>query len=468
MRISQFLFLLFLQSRLAWPQAYPPPPEDPPDLTPLESSSPFISPLMLNPDPQGRISLDVKEAVRYARASNPALLASYQRLRSSYWAYQSVSSLPPTQITAQTFPGTNVAGSNPGGNNPSGAGAGFATYTANGETDTIIQVSQPFWPLGSFTTAQDLARFDYQIAFANSQISELNLRKSTQDAFFALLAAQENQKIASENLLLAEKSHYIAQRRQLAGAGPRLDLLDAKVQLSRAQFDLVTSQTRLKTARALLAPLIGLSSDYDLVALGRLTTPPLKLQYESLLTSASRSPVLVAAQLALNRSRTAVTNAEQQGNATPTFTYIRDLPTQTDQYQIGFQFPLDWGQIRNQVRQNEEAVVEQEQNLQAVQLALSSRLKTAYEAYLSSCKNASEYEEKVLQPSEESNRITQYGYQRGAVPYLRLLNSQINLMNVRKRYVSLLQLTLTNLDALEAASGQIFVVDSDEPIGSAK
>jgi len=161
-----------------------------------------------------------------------------------------------------------------------------------------------------------------------------------------------------------------------------------------------------------------------------------------------------AALYAVERSKRSVVLAEQQANPTPLLTFLRDIATHTYQFQIGLQFPNDWGQIRNEVRSREETVVEQEQNLQAAKLNVSSALKVAFEQYLGALQNASAFREKVLQPSEESTRITQYGFKRGAVPYLRLLTSQQTLAAVRKEYIALLQSVFLALDALEAAAGQ--------------
>ena len=149
-----------------------------------------------------------------------------------------------------------------------------------------------------------------------------------------------------------------------------------------------------------------------------------------------------------------MTLAEQQANPTPLLTFLRDLPTHTYQFQVGLQFPIDWGQIRNEVRSKEESVLEQEHNLQATKLEVSSNLKVAFEQYLGAMHNAADFREKVLQPSEQSSRITQYGFKRGAVPYVRLLTSQQNLAAVRKEYIALLQSVFVSLNALEAAAGQ--------------
>lgn len=431
--------------------------EEPSGLTPPEDipqAPPSLDPLQLVPDSQGVIQLDVTQAVERGLSSHPNVLAANARVRSAYWAYQKAASLPSTQITVATIPGTNVAGSLPGGNNPSGAGAGFATFAANGQTDTYVQVTQPFMPIGSYTTAQKVAVQDYRVAVADWKGSQVKLRQQIKDAFYNLLSAQETMRVVQNNLDLANEGYTISEKRFSSGAGPQLDLIDSGVQRSRANQDLVRAQAGLKQAQATLAPLLNLPGQTPIECTGTLDAPSLDLAYAKLLEMAQQNPQIQSALFALEKSKRSVDLAEQQGNPTPLLTFLRDLPTHTYQFQIGLQFPIDWGQIRNDVRSKEESVIEQEQNLQAAKLDVSSNLKVAFEQYLGAMHNAADFREKVLQPSEESTRITQYGFKRGAVPYVRLLTSQQNLAAVRKEYIALLQSVFVALNALEAAAGQ--------------
>lgn len=423
-------------------------PEDMPAVPPASD------PLQVLPDSQGLVKFDVQQAVDRGLSSHPQVLAANARVRSAYWSYQRAASMPSTQITVATIPGTNVPGSVPGGSNPSGAGAGFATFAANGQTDTYVQVTQPFLPLGSYTTAQKVALQDYRIAVADWKASQVKLRQQIKDAFYNLLAAQEAMRVVQNNLDLANEGYTIAQKRFSSGAGPQLDLIDSGVQLSRANQDLVRSQAGLKQAQATLAPLLNLPGHTLIECSGSLETPALELAYARLLELAQSNPSIQSALYSLDRSRRSLTLAEQQAHPTPLLTFLRDLTTRTYQFQVGLQFPIDWGQIRNDVRAKEETVLEQEQNLQAARLEVSSSLKVAFEQYLGAMRNAADFREKVLQPSEESTRITQYGFKRGAVPYTRLLTSQQNLAAVRKEYISLLQSVFVALNALEAAAGQ--------------
>ncbi|MFN8605979.1 MAG: TolC family protein [Vulcanimicrobiota bacterium] len=457
------LILALTMSPLAYSQGTPPPPtydlnqDEPSGLTLPENmpvAPPQVDPLQLVPDSQGVFKLDLEQAVQRAVSVHPSVLAANARVRSAYWAFQKAASMPSTQITVATIPGTNVAGSLPGGNNPSGAGAGFATFAANGLTDTYVQVTQPFMPIGSFSASQKVAVQDYRVAVADYETSQVSIRRQVKDAFYNLLAAQETVRVVQNNLDLANEGYTIAQKRFTSGAGPQLDLIDSGVQLSRANQDLVRSQANLKQAQATLAPLLNLPAQTPIECEGSLDAPSLELAYSKLLELAQKNPQIQSALFSLERSRRSVTLAEQQANPTPLFTFLRDIATHTYQFQIGLQFPIDWGQIRNEVRSKEESVVEQEQNLQAARLQVSSNLKVAFEQYLGAMKNAADFREKVLQPSEESTRITQYGFKRGAVPYTRLLTSQQNLAAVRKEYIALLQSVFQALNALEAAAGQ--------------
>ncbi|MBS2040291.1 TolC family protein [bacterium] len=457
------LILALALSPLAYSQGTPPPPtydvnqEEPTGLTlpeDMPAAPPQVDPLQLLPDGQGTYKLGLDEAVQRGLSVHPSVLAANARVRSAYWAFQRAASIPSTQITVATIPGTNVAGSVPGGSNPNGAGAGFATFAANGLTDTYLQVTQPFMPIGSFSAAQKVAVQDYRVAIADYRTSQVTIRRQIKDAFYSLLAAQETMHVVQNNLDLANEGYTIAQKRFSSGAGPQLDLIDSGVQLSRANQDLVRAQANLKQAQATLAPLLNLPAQTPIELQGTLDTPSLDLAYSRLLQLAQENPQIQSALYSLERSKRSVTLAEQQSNPTPLLTFLRDIATHTYQFQIGLQFPIDWGQIRNDVRAKEESVVEQEQNLQAARLQVSSDLKVAFEQYLGAMKNASDFREKVLQPSEESTRITQYGFKRGAVPYVRLLTSQQNLAAVRKEYIALLQSVFQALNALEAAAGQ--------------
>ncbi|MBS2039236.1 TolC family protein [bacterium] len=407
----------------------------------------------LSPDLDTSRPISLEQALQQGLNHHPVSQAALARLRSAYWAYEKAASPPSAQLTLATIPGTNVPGSQPGGNNPSGAGAGFATFSANGRTDTYLQFTQPFLPLGAQSEAERLALAEYEMARAGWRDSRVSLRQQLKDSYYTLLAAQASLTAVRDNLSLAQESYQVAERRLEAGAGPKLDLIDAGVQLSRAQQDQVKAEAGLRQAQAGLASLLGVPASTELVVSGELRPPEHSLQFQALLEQAKTSPRFRASQAALERAEAAVGLAETQAHPNPVFSFVRDLSTHTYQVQLGLQFPLDWGQIGNEVRARQENVEEQRHNLRSTELNLSSTLKVSLEQYWGAVRNAAEFREKILLPSEESTRITQYGFKRGAVAYVRLLTSQQNLTAVRKEYIALLQSAWLALDAVEAAAG---------------
>lgn len=398
--------------------------------------------------------LTQQAAVEQGLRANASLRAAQARVQSAYWSYQKAASLPSTQVTAGTIAGSNVAGSVTGGNNPSGAGAGFATFAANGRTDTYVQISQPFLPLGSGETVRRVAWEEYCQLSATYQAAQSVLRQQIRDGYANLLAAQELLAVAEGNLQLAQEVNRLAEARYSSGAGPQLDLIDAGVQQSRANQEVVRARASLHQVQAALAPLLNRTAGQPLVAEGQLSVPALELDFEGLLARAQENPQVSAALSALERSRASQRLAEQQTHPTPSLSFLHDWTTQTYQVQVGLQFLLDWGQTRNEVRARESQVAEQEATLESTRLTVAAQLKSAHELYLGAAQNAAEFRQKVLQPSEHSARITQYGFRSGAVPYVRLLSSQQNLAAVRKEYIALLQTAHLAWDAVEAATGQ--------------
>ena len=403
---------------------------------------------------QPPLSLGLPAALEQGLSQNPKVLAAAARLRAAQWSLEKATSLPSAQVTLGTIAGSTVAGSQTGGNSPSGAGAGFATFSADGRTDRYLQFTQPFLPLGAMSAARAVASQELEMARANEQEVRVQLRQQIKDGFYTVLAAQANLQAVEDNLALARESHQIAEKRFSNGAGPKLDLVDAGIQLSRAEQDLINAQVQLQQSQAVLVPLLGLPPASSLRAEGELAIPDERLDYPKLADELDKNPKVQLARAGLERERASVDWAASQGNPNPMLTFIRDWNTHTYQLQVGLQFPLDWGQIGNEVRAREESVQEQQQNLQALQMGLSSGLRVAVEQYLGAVRNAADFREKILIPSQESTRITQYGFKRGAVPYLRLLTSQQNLTAVRKEYIQLIRSAWLALDAAEAAVGK--------------
>lgn len=410
------------------PEEIPPPPPLP-DL------------LNLQPDPRGVIALKLDEALQKAWQDNPEVRAADARVRQAYWAYQGSDALPSTNVGVGSFQGGGIALAN-------------GNYLSEERGDYYVWLQQPFFPFGQLNARRKVAFRDLTQAQAAAKSTRLQLARRVKDAYYSVLANREQVRMAEQNLQLADQLLRIATKRLEVGAGPRLDQLNSTVQRNRAHQDLILAQSEAQQAETRLSILLGFSPATRLEVQGNLEPEPLQLLADALLQEARNHPRLQTAVEAWEQSRQNRLLAETNANPTPGISAAYDLLRPTYVIQLTLSIPLDWGSIRNDVRQKQEAEREKEQLLESEKQSLSSEILTSYQAYRSAYQNASTFREEVLKPAEESARITEYGYTKGAVPYYQLLTVQQQLASVRKEYIDRQLSTHTALNALEAAVGK--------------
>ena len=429
--------------------ASPVPPETPPIALPQDSRPevllpppPPAEPLVLKPDPEtGAYRLTVTQTVTRAWQANPEILAADSRVRQAYWALEEADSLPSSSVGLGSYQGNGQAFSN-------------GNYISANRSDYYVWLLQPFRPLGSTGTGQRLAYHQLHQAQSEATLARIQLAQRSKDAYYKLMAAEQQLQVAQKNLELAEQVLNTTQLRFSKGSGPRLDEINATIQRNRSRQDVTLARGQWAQAQAQLAPLVGLAAENHLQTDGVLDPPPGQYLYDTLLELARQHPRLQVARDAQLQSNQARVLAEQQNNPTPNLMAVYDMVRPSYLVQLTLSIPIDWGVIGNDVRRKREIEVEKEQLLQREKLALSSDLRQAYASYQATYDNAISYNEEVLKPSEESTRITEYGYRRGALPYLQLLATQQQLSNIRKDYIERQLAVHLSLDALEAVVGR--------------
>lgn len=415
---------------LALPEDIPPPPSPPdPLVLPRDASS-------------GQIQVNLKEAVEKAWQALPEVLAADARVRRAYWAMQQADSLPSASLGVGTWQG--------------GVGAALlnSNYISEPRADYYLWLVQPFRPLGSLSTSRQVAYRELTQAQSQATSVRIQAAQRCKDAFYRLMAAEQHLQVAQRNLDLAEAVLEISKVRFAKGAGPRLDEINATIQRNRSRQDLTLARGEHSQAQARLAPLLALSAHTPIQTSGQLEPPPGGFLYETLLDLARQHPRLQAAREAVEQSSASRKLAEQQNNPTPGLSATYDMVRPSYVVQLTLSIPIDWGIIRNDVRQKIEVEREKEQLLYQEQLTLASELKASFEAYKAAYENASAYLEEVLKPSEESAQITEYGYRRGAISYLQQLTTQQQLSSVRQDYIERQLAVHLALNALEAAVGR--------------
>jgi outer membrane protein TolC len=406
---------------------------------PADLTVPRDSPLAPVPAPNLPGPFDLNRLIAIALRRNPGLLTARSQVRQLFFALHYAGSIPNSLLTAGSTYGQGIAP--------------LATSYSGLNHDFYLTLTQNFWPLGSFGTGKELALHDFYASRANLRAVEVTLIQNIKDNFYQVLAGQEKVKVDQANLELEERIYFIAQERHRAGAGPRLDLISAQVQLNRAKQSLVLAKGQLKQSQAVLAPYIGLAGHTPIEVAGSLIAPGRKLVYNALLELARGNPNIEAARQSLLKAEYQTRYSRQQSNPTPAFTATYDITSPSYVLGLTLSVPFSWGQIGYDVKQKQELARQQEANLQQTLLNISSGLQSAYANYQAASENAGLYLEQILLPQEEVARITAFGFSKGAISYSNLLLAQQQLIQVRSDYIDTLVSVQTAFDALEASVG---------------
>ena len=364
----------------------------------------------------------LEHCLQLAQAHRPEPRLAQARLRQAELAYDSADALPSAQLGVGSWQGRGDTLLN-------------ANYIAQNRGDYYVFMQQQFRPPGQSASRKELARFELESLRGEVQMGRLRRQQEVRDAFYQVVAAQQLSDLSQESLHLAEELLRIARLRVRAGTSPRMDELNATIQRNRAEQDLRLARRQLSQSRALLGPLIGRPAVNELICQGELARLPQLAPYADLAAQAQQHPKLQAARAQLEASRQQLKVAQQQGGPVPGILGVYDLARPSYAVQLTLSIPLDWGELGSEVDQRRAAEEQRLHQLEAEILALEVEVARNYQACISAGEELASYREQILAPAEELVKVTRYGYERGALPYLQLVTVQQQLSSLRRDFV---------------------------------
>jgi len=124
-------------------------------------------------------------------------------------------------------------------------------------TNFTLAVSFPLWNNGQRELALSRARVNKDFARARREDLDRAVQHDVSAAYDAYVTARASAQLAVEGLLVARESFRVQQTRYQSGATTILDLLDAEVNLSQAEADLVQARYGTRLALAGLESILG-------------------------------------------------------------------------------------------------------------------------------------------------------------------------------------------------------------------
>jgi outer membrane protein, heavy metal efflux system len=318
-----------------------------------------------------------------------------------------------------------------------------------------------------------------QVQAAEAQVLEtirtqlLQLRQ----AFYNVVLARENVRVASENLDLTNDTERLIRARVTAGDAPEWDLI--KFQANKVQFqrDLATAclayQQAVRDVLTLLgsplaptadaatissAPGAALLAEASLDVVGELRLAPVTIStsLDALRQAAlAQRPDVTAAQRGVDAAQRnlELAHAQRHRDLDVALEYQRNGSDNTIGATVSFPLFLSHkfeGQINQGLAQVQQAHVMLDQaRLQAI-----TDVDKAYQAYQISRQILQVYTAEALAKAEESFRIAEKSYQRGATSLLELQDAQRTLNQTRLAANQVYFDYRLSLYQLEQATGQ--------------
>ncbi|GGI52881.1 TolC family protein [Oxalicibacterium solurbis] len=314
--------------------------------------------------------------------------------------------------------------------------------------------------------AADRAR---AVADAGVEASEAATRASVTAAFYALLAAQEQQKLAAESAMLAKRAADTVARRVQAGRVSPVEETRARVAEANVRLERERADSALAIARRQLAATWGSAAPRFTQAEGELMRlPPLPSQ-EALAQQLQQSPALQQARQEVAR-RDALARVETS-RRTPDVTLSvgvkRDEEMGRNQAVIGVSIPLPFfdrnqGNVLQALRRADQARDE----LAAAAIRLDSELMQAWQRLANARSEAQSLRDDILPGAQRAYDAAAKGFAFGKFAFLDVLDAQRTLLEARARYLrTLFDAHLASADITRLTGGQ-FVAETMMPLSA--
>jgi len=403
---------------------------------------------------EGPTVLNLEEAVRMGLERNQSLQAVREQVKGREYGTKSArGAFGPSLSTSYGYtrlddrPSTQVP-------------EGFDPDTGRIERDTRhgsrdvwelnINVHQPLFTGFSLLSNFEKARLAHEQSKSQLSRAELDLILEIQTSFLDLLAARENVRVAEDSLARLNSHLDVSRSFYDVGLAPKLEVLQAQVDVSEAEQDLISSRNQVDTLESRLDMLLGLPRYKEVEYEGRLEFVPYTLDLEQSRDKAlqNRPDIIIAdksIQMALKDKR--ITASDMYPHVGASFDIFRrgDDPTVSgsamqdrSEWRAGVQMQwklFEWGRTyyaREEARQQTRQLVAEYEDLL---LQVSFEVKSDY-LLIQESRQRIKVARQGLEEARESYRMAQARYEAQVGTSTDVLDAQANLTAAEARLIS--------------------------------
>jgi len=301
---------------------------------------------------------------------------------------------------------------------------------------TTLQLSQAIELGGKRAARQAAAAQVREQAAVALAARQADVRAAVATAFFDLLGAQEQQRLAASSLELARNAAVAADKRLQAGKVAPLELAKARVAEAGARVDLAQAQSDLLLARGRLAALWGQGPQAAAQADGDAMALPGLPDEQRLAQAMADAPALRLARLDITRRQALldIERARRVPDVTVTLGAKRDAELGRTQAVVGFSLPLpihdrNQGGLLEALRREDQA----REALTAATLKLQTGVAQAAASLRLGREQAQLLRDDVLPTAQTAYDAALKGYELGKFAFLDVLDAQRTLFALRRQ-----------------------------------
>ncbi|MGE4298752.1 MAG: TolC family protein [Desulfovibrionaceae bacterium] len=310
----------------------------------------------------------------------------------------------------------------------------------------------------------DKAKLEKATAEVSVSAQELDLTLAVQQAFLGLLKGREAVRSAQDSITRLESQLKVTQAFYDVGLKPRLDVLQAEVNLAEAQDTLLKAQNEVATQNTRLNTLLIIPVESDVRYVGDLTEVPFTYSLQDCLERAFRlRPDLSISQTAIEIAKKSadVTKSGLYPSVTGDANYNRqgDDPAMNGyehsssgfsswNVQVGASWSVfNWGETWYAWKKAQQAVRKAELDLETLKQNVLYDVKTKHLSILSAAERI-KVARKALDSAQESYRMAVARYQAQVGTNTDVLDGQANLSSAEAQLTEALadyKIALANL-----------------------
>jgi Outer membrane protein len=390
-------------------------------------------------DGAGALLLSRAEAVDSALARNPQLRAVREQIAQARARVTEATALPDPELGLSMEDETRVF-----------------TPGATGTRELGVGVTIPF-PT-KIHLAGKAAGTDVDAARFSFTQSREQIASETVQSYDALLVALRHGENLREAKRLADDFLQKTQARYNAGTAAGIDVVKAKVEVSRAENDLIANERDVANARAALNRLIGRLLGAPVELSDTLTVPHELPPLESLERRALEARPEIRSMAAARRGARAATSLAGEYwlpdisvSLSKDFAAGAETPYTTE---IGFAVPLFfWQHHKGEVAESQHRELELAASSRDLSAQVSQEVRAAHAAASTSLRQVVYLRDELLPEAREAYRIASTSYGLGGSSALEVLDAQRTLLDVEGQYTDALGASNDARAQLELAVG---------------